>query len=114
MINWEEFNNTYQYYGTDIVIEIINLFEEEYDERFDALKKSIDKLDFKEIQNNRRYIKGIIVSFYDPVPIAASNRLKEMVYAETAVGLTEEFEKFKTAADSLLLELQEYRKTLTN
>ncbi len=113
MINWEEFNSLFQYYGNDIVIEIINMFEEEYDERFDALKKSIDKLDFKEIQNNRRHLKGIIGNFYDPVPIAASNRLKEMVYAETAVGLKEEFEKFKTAADSLLFELREYRKTLT-
>jgi hypothetical protein len=112
MINWEEFNNMFQYYGNDIVIEIINMFEEEYDERFDALKKSIDKLDFREIQNNRRYIKGLLVNFCDPVPVEASYRLKEIVNAETSVGLTQEFDKLKIAADKLLIELREYRKTL--
>ncbi|MFZ4545805.1 MAG: hypothetical protein ACOYN4_00140 [Bacteroidales bacterium] len=113
MINWEEFNSFYQYFDNEVIIEIVDLFLEEYEGKMETLKKSIDELYFEEIQRNLSSIRGIIRNFYDPVADAASNRLKEMGYSETSVGITEEFEKFKIAADKLVIELQEYRKTLT-
>jgi hypothetical protein len=122
MINWEEFNSVYQPYGNELIIEIINMLDGDkaenppapsYEERMEMLKRRIDELDFKEIQWNLSSIIGLIRNFYDPVANAASNRLKEMGYSETSVGLSEEFEKFKIAADKLVIELREYRKTLT-
>ena len=123
MINWEDFNKLCQYFDNETVIYLIDFFVEgdkdenppspSYDERMATLKRRIDELDFKEIQFNLSSIRGIIRNFYDPVADAASNRLKEMGYSETSVGLTEEYEKFKIAADKLVIELKEYRKTLT-
>jgi hypothetical protein len=123
MINWEEFNDMYQYFGSDLVAELIDLFVDgnkdedppapSYDERMAMLKRRIDELDFKEIQFNLCIIRGSIRIFCDLAANAASDRLKEMGYSETSVGLIEEFDKFKIAADKLVIELREYRKTLT-
>ena len=123
MINWEEFNNMYQYYGNDLVAAVIDMFVEgdkddipaapSYDERMIELKRNVEEKDFLELFSNACRMKGTIANFYDRDTYELAYKLQDMGESSTDTGLTEEFDKFKIAADKLLIELQEYRKTLT-
>jgi hypothetical protein len=121
MINWEAFHNGYQYYGNELVVAVIDMFLEgdkddippspSYDERMIQLKQNVDEKDFPELTRNACRIKGDISCFYDAESIELACKLQDM--GETETGLTEEFEKFKIVAEKLVIELKEYRKTLT-
>jgi hypothetical protein len=123
MIDWEAFHDMYQYFGSDLVAELIDLFVDgnkdenppapSYEERMIQLKRNVDENDYPELTWNACRIKGYIYNFYDAEPIDLARKLQDMGETETETGLTEEFEKFKIAADKLVIELREYRKTLT-
>ena len=123
MINWEEFNSMYQYFGNDLIAQVIDIFVEgdkddnppapSYDERMIHLKRNVDEKDFPELFRNACSMKGTIANFYDRDSYELAYKLHDMGDSRTDTGQTEEYEKFKIAADKLVTELKEYRKTLT-
>ncbi len=123
MINWEEFNAVYGVYGNVLVIEIINSILEgdknenppvlSCEERMIKLKKNVDQKDFHQILLIAHWMKGNFDIFYDWESSQIARNLREMARNETDTGLEAEFEKLKLVADKLVIELREYRKTLT-
>jgi HPt (histidine-containing phosphotransfer) domain-containing protein len=112
MIDLENFNENFKYYGKQVVCEIIDIFAEEYPDRMISLQKSVADEDFDEIKFNAHSLKGVIVNFMDPEPIELARKLEEMGENKTDVGLTETFEKLRYSTLNLLNELKEYRKTI--
>jgi hypothetical protein len=123
MINWEEFNSFYQPLGNELIIEIIDMFLDgdkyqsplspSYDEMIIEFKRNVDEKDFQKILLDAHYMRQIFSNFYDRESSQIARNMREMARSEIDTGLTEEFEKVKIAADILVIELREYRKTLT-
>jgi hypothetical protein len=73
MINWEEFNNQYKYFGNEFVVMLIELYikgdENEnspsYDERISLITNAIAQIDYPGIKFHAHRLKGSISIFYD-------------------------------------------------
>ncbi|MEI8047389.1 MAG: Hpt domain-containing protein [Bacteroidota bacterium] len=111
MIDWEKFNETYQYYGSEIVGEIIDIWVAEYDDRLTTLTKNIAERDFKALDETAHSFKGTVANFYDPEPVKYAYKLEQIGKVDIPDDDMEEtFDQLKIASDKLLIELKEYRK----
>ncbi len=109
MINWEEFNEIYLQYGSDIVLTIIEELEIQYKEIPPILKKSILEKDFAGIKFYAHKIKGSVANFYDPEPVNYAGILEKMGNDEIGEGLLDVYDKFIVATDNLMIQLLKYR-----
>ncbi len=114
MIDRVKFNENFQYFDNEIIVEIIDIFISEYNERFRTLKKNIDEKDFTQLKFNAHSLKGVIANFMDPVTIEQSRSLDEMAKNGTEAGLTDLFNVLEKSSFSLLQELKVIKKELTS
>ncbi len=66
MIDKKQFLENFQYFDNEVVLEIINIFMDEYPERMESLKKNIDEKDFDQIKFNAHSLKGVVANFVAP------------------------------------------------
>jgi len=114
MIDSIKFKENFQYFEKDVVIEIIDIFESEYQERFMNIEKNVNERDFVQLKFNAHSLKGVIANFMDPTAIELSRKLDEVAKNKEISGLQEHFTRLKTSCDSLLEELRQIRKDLTS
>jgi hypothetical protein len=108
MINWEEFNNAYAYYGNELVIQIIELFvngdENEnppapsYDERISSITNAIAQKDYPGIKFHAHSLKGVVANFYDPETKELAGILEWMGTQHVNDGLGEDVFKLLLAS----------------
>lgn len=84
MVNKQHFYDTYQYFDKSVIVEIIDIFINEYAERFDKLTKNIADRDFQNMRFNAHSLKGVIANFSAPVPLEMVR-----VFEKTAAYLLE-------------------------
>lgn len=109
MIDWEEFNNAYKYYGNELVIQIIELFENgdkddnspSYNERITSITNAISQKDYLGIKFHAHSLKGVVANFYDPEPKDLAGILEWMGTQHVEDGLS------KDALEMLLTSLEE-------
>lgn len=114
MIDRAKFNENFQYFDNEIIVEIIDIFISEYDERYRNLRKNVDEKDFAQLKFNAHSLKGVIANFMDPVTIEYSRRLDEMTKDKTEAGLAELYAALEKSSAQLLEELHVIRKELTS
>jgi len=114
MIDRTKFNENFQYFEKEIVIEIIDIFVSEFEERFTNLDKNIMERDFDKLKFNAHSLKGVVANFMDPVTIDLTRKLDEAAKYKQEAGLNELYTNMKSACESLLAELQAIRKELTS
>ena len=78
MIDRQKLDQNFQYFDKETIIEIIDIFFEEYPERVEKIRKNIQDGDFNQLKFNTHSLKGVIVNFQDPVSIELSRKLDEM------------------------------------
>ncbi len=66
MIDKKQFLENFQYFDNEIVLEIINIFIDEYPERMETLRKNIAEKDFDQIKFNAHSLKGVVANFVAP------------------------------------------------
>lgn len=114
MINRQKMNENFQYFDKEIVVEIIDIFISEFDNRFENLHKNVVEKDFIQLKFNAHSLKGVIANFMDPVTIDLSRKLDEMAKAKDEAGLKELFDNLYDASKKLLEELIGIKKELTS
>ncbi|NWJ50710.1 MAG: Hpt domain-containing protein [Bacteroidetes bacterium] len=67
MIEKQLFLDTFKAFDKEVVVEIINIFFEEYPERFSKMDKNIAELNFKELAFNAHSLKGVVSNFAAPI-----------------------------------------------
>jgi HPt (histidine-containing phosphotransfer) domain-containing protein len=112
MIDWEKFNETFTYFKNDVIIEVIDIYASELDERLAAIDSNIAEADFVKLKFNAHSFKGFVASFMDSEPYELCRKLEQMALNNEIDGLHEIFSKLKATSNSLLNELLAYRKTL--
>ena len=113
MIDRHKFNENFQYFEKEIVIEIIDIFQSEYDDRFKSLRENVYKPDFVQLKFNAHSLKGVIANFMDPVTIELTRQLDEKAKNKDEFGLKNLFEDLEKQTAILLEELQQIRLELT-
>jgi len=114
MIDRQKFNDNFQYFDKEIIVEIIDIFFSEYDERFEKLQKNVDERDFTQLKFNAHSLKGVIANFMDPVTIELSRKLDEVAKNKEEAGLDKLYEEIKRSAGNLKDELGRIKKELTS
>lgn len=66
MIDKKQFLENFQYFDNEIVLEIINIFIDEYPERMESLRKNIAEKDFDQLKFNAHSLKGVVANFVAP------------------------------------------------
>jgi len=69
MVNKENFYETYQLFDKSIIVEIIDIFLNEYEERFVKLEQNVAEKDFQNMRFNAHSLKGVVANFSAPVPL---------------------------------------------
>lgn len=114
MINLENFNENFKYYGNDVVVQIIDMFVEDHQEDLIMINQNINNKDFLSLRFNAHHLKGSIANFMDPVTTELTRKLEEMGENKTEDGLAETFSELQLAAGILLNELLNHRKKITS
>jgi len=105
MIDRQKLNQNFQYFDKETIIEVIDIFFEEYPERVEKIRKNIQDGDFVRLKFNAHSLKGVVANFHDPVSIELSRKLDEMAKNQVSTGLTEVFQDLNTACTKLMEEL---------
>jgi HPt (histidine-containing phosphotransfer) domain-containing protein len=113
MIDRNKFNENFQYFDNEIIVEIIDMFFSEFEERFINLHENVNTLDFEKLKFNAHSIKGVIGNFMDPVTIELSKRLDEMAKNKVENGLEKTLNDLETNTKLLLEELKKIKQELT-
>ncbi len=109
VIQKEKFIENFQYFDKEIVLDIINIFIDEYPERMKTIKKNIDEKDFQQLGFNAHSLKGVIANFVAPEPQDLAKQLEMKGKNNDGDGVEELYEKLKEKCDILVEELKELK-----
>lgn len=113
MIDRKKFNENFVYLDKEVIVEIIDIFLNEYKERLKTLQDNISAMDWANLKFNAHSLKGVIANFMDPQTIELSRALDERAKLQDDNGLQELYTNLKTATESLVAELLDLKKELT-
>jgi len=113
MIDRKKFDENFKYFEKEIIVEIIDIFQSEYDERFITLRENVRKLDFVQIKFNAHSLKGVVANFMEPVTIELARQLDEKAKNKEVSGLNQLFEELEKSSGILLEELLKIKAELT-
>jgi len=109
VIDKTSFLDTFQYFDKPIVVEIIDIFIDEYPTRMTALKSDIDKLDFKSLKFDAHSMKGVIANFVAAKPQQCAKELEMKGSENDGSDLNRIFAELKITGDQLVADLKELR-----
>ncbi len=107
-IDWEQFNENFQYYDAETVSEVIENFFEELDERMSILEKNIGDNDMGSLSFNAHSLKSVIGNFMAPRPYELSRRIEELAKQNSAESIPGLFAELKELCYELKGELKTY------
>lgn len=109
IINKEQFKENFKPFDKEVVLEIIDIFINEWPERYQEIRKNINEGDMDSLRFNAHSLKGVIANFlaYEPKEIAKNleDNGKEKIVNGNEILL----ERLKENVDELLSELKEIR-----
>jgi HPt (histidine-containing phosphotransfer) domain-containing protein len=73
MLDKEKFKENFKYYDNEVIVQVMDIFLNDYKANLEDIKNSIDKYDFKTINRRAHALKGV-VSYMSP-------ELSELCYA---------------------------------
>jgi HPt (histidine-containing phosphotransfer) domain-containing protein len=113
VIDRNSFIDTFQYFDKEIVVEIIDIFINEYSERMESLKKDIDTLDFNALKFDAHSMKGVIANFVAPRPQQLAKELEIKGTDKDASDLNRIYAELLIAGADLVDDLKTLRPDFT-
>jgi len=109
-IDWAQFNENFQYYDKEVIIEVIDIFLDEYDSRIRNLKKNIEEKDFINLAFNAHSFKSVIANYMAPKAYNLTRKIEDLAKNNSNEGINEIFTELISETQELLLELKIYLK----
>lgn len=109
VIDKVSFLDTFQYFDKHIVLEIIDIFINEYPQRMLNLKNAIEKKDFNALKFDAHSMKGVISNFMAAKPQQFAKELEYKGLEKDDSNLDEIFSNLQVASEELLEDLKELR-----
>ena len=114
MIDRQKFDDTFQYFDKEVILNIIDIFEKELPERLEKIQKNIREGDFYALAFNAHSLKSITGTFLASEPSKLAKKIEELAIRGTSQGLQELCDKLRAAEGELLRELTEIRRELSS
>lgn len=108
MINKESFRDNMKYYDKGIVLQVIDIFLNEYPDRLQELEKNVMELDFHAIDNNAHSYKGV-VTYMSGEMAELARKLEFMGKESNSNGIHEALAELTSASLELAVDLKEIR-----
>ena len=112
MIDRQKFNDVFQYFDKDVILNIIDVFEKELPERLKQIQKNIRENDFDTLAFNAHSLKGVTGTFLASGPAGLALEMENLAIRKTGEALPEVYLELESASLELLKELTEIRKEL--
>lgn len=109
VINKEQFQENFKFFDKEIIVEIIDLFIDEFDERMKTLKENIDTSDRESLVFHAHSIKGVISNFVAEEPREYAKQLEEKAKLSDQTELLEIYHKLYGSTAQLVDELKAIR-----
>ncbi len=108
-INEKQFLENFQYFDKEVVLEIINIFLEEYPQRMETLQANIKERDFDQLRFNAHSLKGVVANFVAPEVQELAKTLELKGLNKDTEDLDTIYNELKTKADVMVSELKELK-----
>jgi len=109
IINPILFNDTFQYFDKEIVVEIIDIFINEYAERMSKIREAIQSKNYADLKFNAHSMKGVVANFAVPDLQALARDLEIAGSEQNLTNVEEKFQKFSEQSQWLVDDLKEIR-----
>jgi HPt (histidine-containing phosphotransfer) domain-containing protein len=109
VIDKKVFMDTFQYFDKPIVVEIIDIFINEYPERMNTLRRDIETLDFNSLKFDAHSLKGVVSNFVAPDPQNLAKILELKGSEKDSTELLETFSALEKATADLVEDLKTIR-----
>ncbi len=109
LIDKEKFQENFKHFDNELIVEIIDMFINERDERLKTIKQNIDDKDMDALKFNAHSIKGVIANFMADVPRDHAKALEFKGKENDTDGLDELFAKLDKSTLELAENLKEIR-----
>jgi HPt (histidine-containing phosphotransfer) domain-containing protein len=110
-IDWEQFNENFQYYDQDTIREVIGIFFEELEGRLIALEKNIAGNEYVQLAFNAHSMKSVIGNYMAPEPYELCRKIEELAKQGSGDSIPGLYEKFKASCYELKNDLTAYLQT---
>jgi HPt (histidine-containing phosphotransfer) domain-containing protein len=105
LINEQSFNESFSYFDKEIVVEIIDIFLNEYEERLSTIKKAIEDKDFSNLKFHAHSLKGVVANFSAPDVQAKAKELEDKGTNSIDENLYENYEELDKLVRSMAEEI---------
>jgi HPt (histidine-containing phosphotransfer) domain-containing protein len=109
MIDRKQFDDTFQYFDKEVLLKIIDIFEQELPGRLEKIRENIREKDYETLAFNAHSLKSAAGTFMAGEPRELAGKMEQLATQGTGQDLQDLFEKLKSAAEELLNELKEIR-----
>lgn len=109
VINKEEFQENFKFFDKEVIIEIIDLFINELDDRMKTLKDNIDNSDMEGLKFNAHSLKGVVANFVADEPRNLAKTLEDKAKANDQTDLIEIYQKLYNSTVLMVDELKDIR-----
>jgi HPt (histidine-containing phosphotransfer) domain-containing protein len=108
VIDWDQFNENFQYYDRDTIVEVIENFFEEFEGRLEMLGKNIAESDLKQLSFNAHSLKSVIGNFMAPAPYEICRKIEELAKQNSKELIPDLNAELKILVYELNSDLREY------
>jgi len=108
MIDKESFRENFRYYDKNIVLQVIDIFVMEHQDRLRELETNVADIDFTAIDNNAHSFKGVL-TYMSPVVAEIARKLEYKGKEKDNSGLTKLLDELRVATLQLVEGLHEIR-----
>lgn len=103
------FIDSFHYFDRPIVVEIIDIFLNDYFERLSTIKNAIETKDFAALKFNAHSLKGVIANFVADVPRQLAYQLEIKGTNQDGTDLDSLFSELQLAIADLIEDLKELK-----
>jgi HPt (histidine-containing phosphotransfer) domain-containing protein len=108
IIDWDQFNENFQYYDKEVITEVVNIFVNEYEARINTLQKNIDEKDYTNLAFNAHSFKSVIGNYMASKAYEPARKLEELAHNNSEEGIQITFAELKRTTKELHFELKDY------
>jgi len=114
MIDRQKFEENFRGIDKEVIISIIDIFEEEYPRRISGIHWNILEEDFTSLAFNAHSLKGVVGSFLAEVPSELLARLELLAKENKGDEMISLFNQLQSSLENLLHEFKKIREDLVS
>ncbi|MCF8228758.1 MAG: Hpt domain-containing protein [Bacteroidales bacterium] len=109
VIEKEEFRQNFKPFDKEIVVEIIDIFIQEWPDRQKEIQKNIEEGDFESLRFNAHSLKGVVANFIADEPKTLAKQLEDNAKEKIDDDNLAKFQELTKLINELIEELKEIK-----